>query len=44
MNVIKNEELKNINGGAKLLWYILGGIGVLLIGIIDGYRNPQKCN
>lgn len=44
MEIIQNKELDNINGGGKLLWYALGAIGILVVGIIDGIINPQKCN
>lgn len=46
MNKLTNNELKTINGGAVStgFWIILGGVGLLLLGILDGYRNPLKCN
>ena len=31
---LNNNELENIKGG----------IGILILGIFDGYRNPLKCN
>lgn len=45
---LKEKELSEIKGGAINLRYaILTGIAgliTLLIGIVDGYVNPQKCN
>lgn len=41
---MKKEELEEIRGGAITKIAILGGIIVFLIGIIDGYVNPSKCN
>lgn len=46
MSNIKNEELKEIKGGA-INWGLMAGIGAVasfLIGIIDGVMNPKKCN
>lgn len=45
MSKLNNNELKEINGGAvsSAIWAILGGIGILVVGIIDGYFNPIKC-
>ena len=44
MQKLKKEELMNINGGAKLFWYLLGGLAIVAVGILDGFRNPLKCN
>ena len=44
MKRLNNEELANTKGGAKLLWYILGGFAILAVGFLDGLRNPLKCN
>ena len=41
---LNNYELKNIKGGGATFWMVLGGIGLLILGIFDGYRNPLKCN
>ena len=43
---IKNDDLKNIKGGGISIW---GGIGIasgiiFLIGVIDGFVRPLKCN
>lgn len=46
MQTITNEEMKKINGGA-INWGIMAGIGAFasfLIGIVDGWTNPKKCN
>ncbi len=46
--VLNEAELYTIKGGAfSLKTAILVGIGgliTLLVGVIDGYMNPQKCN
>lgn len=46
MQILKTEELYNINGGAmkKALLTGLVAIGVLLAGIIDGLFRPLKCH
>ncbi len=44
MEQLKTSELNEIKGGAKLLWYLIGAAAILVIGIIDGIMNPQKCN
>ena len=43
---IDNKDLKNINGGGLSIW---GGVGlvdgiIFLIGLIDGFVRPLKCN
>ena len=43
MKKINNNELKNINGGGFGLWALGAGI-VFLIGVVDGYTRPLKCN
>ncbi len=49
MKVLNNEEMMNVVGGAfsiKLAGFITGvltGIAVFLIGVWDGYINPNKC-
>lgn len=45
MKEISKEELQDINGGFSLL--AAAGIvaaGVFLIGVVDGYVRPKKCN
>lgn len=45
MEKITNNELKTIKGGAGIGAYIaIGGLIVFIIGIIDGYVRPLKCN
>lgn len=45
MNEIKNNELKNIDGGISIWGAIgIGAAVVFAIGIIDGYFRPLKCN
>ncbi|MEG0794425.1 MAG: hypothetical protein RSF02_00220 [Bacilli bacterium] len=41
---LNNYELMNVCGGIRFFWYVIGAAAILLIGIIDGIRNPQKCN
>jgi hypothetical protein len=46
---LKDEEMYNVEGGAIKNWkygIFLGvaGLITLIVGIIDGYMNPQKCN
>lgn len=46
MKEIQNEELRKINGGGFSigLGFLIGGIATFLIGVIDGYVRPLKCN
>lgn len=46
MSEIHSKDLKSIKGGALSVW---GGIGIgagiiFLIGVIDGFVRPLKCN
>ncbi len=45
---LTNAELTQVSGGAfSLRTALLAGIAGLitfLIGVMDGYTNPQKCN
>ena len=45
MKSIKNKELMNIEGGIST-WGIIGiGAGVVfLLGVLDGFFRPLKCN
>lgn len=46
MKEIKEEELKNIEGGGISIGTVLalaGGV-VFLIGVMDGYLRPLKCH
>lgn len=45
MRVVSEEELKSINGGFNTtLAVVLGVVATFIIGIINGYTNPEKCN
>lgn len=43
---LNNKELIQIIGGGKNVSFgiLIGGIVTILIGIIDGYLRPLKCN
>ncbi len=43
---IDNKDLKNINGGGLSIWGGVGLVGgiIFLIGLIDGFVRPLKCN
>lgn len=44
---LTNQELKQINGGIGIslgAGILLAGCFVFIIGAIDGYLNPNKCN
>ncbi len=46
MKSISNEEMKAIEGGA-VNWGVMAGLSAFasfLIGIVDGYINPRRCN
>ena len=46
MKKINNEEMKKVKGGA-INWGMMAGIGAavsFIMGIIDGWTNPRKCN
>lgn len=43
---LNNEEMNKISGGG-VNWTMIAGVGALvslLVGIVDGYINPIKCN
>ena len=46
MKKISKDELQSINGGGLSLLGAAGLIAgaVFIIGVIDGYVNPKKCN
>ncbi len=45
MQEIKNSELENISGGlSPWVYFGIGEAIVLLIGVVDGYTRPLKCN
>lgn len=43
---LSSQELYEITGGAKKVSFglLIGGIITIIIGIIDGYMRPLKCN
>ncbi len=43
MESLNERELLNIQGGGRLFWYVIGGAALLIVGIVDGFLNPQKC-
>lgn len=47
MIVLNNEEMLNVKGGAlkfKLISAIIGGVTVFIMGFVDGFVHPKKCN
>ena len=46
MKEISKEELQEMNGGGLSLLGVAGIVAgvVFIIGVIDGYVNPKKCN
>ncbi len=46
MEKLKNNDLKKINGGgvSATIGILIGAGIVFLIGLIDGYVRPLKCN
>ncbi len=45
MEILTSNELITINGGAIKTSIVLGivGIGVFIVGFIDGYLRPLAC-
>lgn len=41
---LKKDELMNVSGGGFGLGLLIGAGVVFLIGVIDGYMRPLKCN
>ena len=43
---LSKDELMNIYGGSAKVGFLIliGGILTLIVGIIDGYLRPLKCN
>jgi hypothetical protein len=44
MERLNQIELKNINGGGIGFLIGLGALITFIIGIVDGYVRPLKCN
>lgn len=44
MNELNKNELEQINGGGIGIGLLIGAGIVFLIGVIDGYVRPLKCN
>lgn len=46
MKQLNDNELKTINGGGFSIGAIfaIGGLVTFIIGILDGYVRPLKCN
>jgi len=47
MQKLNNEEMLKVKGGgisSKLIWGLVGGAIVFLIGLFDGIISPKKCN
>ncbi len=44
--MLTNKEMNLVTGGAFKLTFgiVLGSIITLLVGIVDGYLRPLKCN
>lgn len=41
---LKKDELKNIGGGFSLLGgFSLVGLGIFIIGVLDGFTRPLAC-
>lgn len=46
MNKLRKEEMLKINGGGLSfgLWALIGSGIVFMVGLIDGFVRPLKCN
>ena len=44
MKKLDNCELRSINGGGIGIAFLVGAGITFLIGVIDGYVRPLKCN
>ena len=47
MEVLKQDELMNVNGGGSTLLTIasaIAGVGIFIIGGLDGFFRPLACN
>ncbi len=45
MRELRNEEMKNIDGGADpvVVTSVIGVVVTFLIGVFHGYFNPESC-
>ena len=45
MEILKNEEMKEVKGGGLSLKFLMGILtaGTFIVGIIDGILRPLKC-
>ena len=46
MEKVNEEELLNIEGGSISVWTAIGigAAAIFVIGVIDGFFRPLKCN
>lgn len=44
MKKLEEEELRSIKGGGLGVYLLIGGIVIFIIGVVDGYVRPLKCN
>ncbi len=46
MHELKKEEMIEVNGGANpvIISAIVAGVVTFVIGLLEGYSNPKKCN
>lgn len=46
MNKLNDKELVNIKGGGISIGVVIGisALVVFVVGVIDGFVNPEKCN
>ena len=46
MNRVTDKELMSINGGGITIGAVVGICAaiVFIVGVIDGFVNPEKCN
>ena len=47
MQIVSNEELENIKGGAAVtVWtgIAIATVVIFLSGVIEGITNPKRCN
>lgn len=46
MRELNKEEMKSVNGGvsAAAIVSIVVGVVTFIVGALEGYTNPKKCN